>query len=145
MSEKNRGRHEVRITRIYARPDNLAKGWETVETIIKVYRKVNRHNDKKPQIETAYFISSVSYTRTAKAFHEGIRGHWLIENALHYVKDVTFNEDASKIRSGNAPQNMSLMKNFVINLLRAHGYNNLRQAMRTIAHDINAIVKLMNR
>ena len=142
--EKNRGRREVRITRVYERPDNLAKGWETVQSVTKIYRKIYRHA-KPPMVETAYFISSLASAKaTAKLLHEGVRGHWSIENSLHYVKDVTFQEDNCKIRTGNAPQNISLIRNFVINILRNNGYDNLKQAIRMIANDINAIINVIS-
>jgi hypothetical protein len=63
----------------------------------------------------------------------------LIENTLHYVKDVTMKEDASKTRTGNAPQNISLIKNLALNLLRQSGYTNIAQAIRLIANDIPKI------
>jgi predicted transposase YbfD/YdcC len=112
--------------------------------VIKVYRKVYRNKNKGPAIETAYFISSLSCKETAKTFHYGIRGHWLIENSLHYVKDVTFNEDGSKTRTGNAPQNISVIRNFGINMLRRSGYNNIKQAIRMVSNDIKAIARLLN-
>ena len=54
---------------------------------------------------------------TAEKFAQGIRGHWGIENRLHWVKDVVFQEDNSKIRMSNAPANLSVMKAIAINIL----------------------------
>jgi predicted transposase YbfD/YdcC len=119
----------------------LARGWETVRTVIKVYRKTYRH--KKPTIETAYFISNLAYDTAATTFHDGIRRHWSIENSLHYVKDVTFHEDASRIRTGNAPQNMSIIKNFVINMLQDMHCDSMKQAIRMTAHNVQAIAALI--
>ena len=79
----------------------------------------------------------------AKTYNEGIRSHWAIENSLHYVKDVTFGEDASLIRTGNAPTNFSIIRNIAINLLRRLECTSLKQAIRKIGGDIQAIGKLL--
>ena len=76
-------------------------------------------------------------------FADGIRGHWSIENSLHYVKDVTFCEDDSQITSGNSAQNMSVIRNIVINLLRQNDYKNLKQATRLLANDIRRLYKMI--
>jgi predicted transposase YbfD/YdcC len=73
---------------------------------------------------------------SARVFAEGIRNHWKIENCLHYPKDVTFREDASKVRTGQAPENTSLIRNIAINLFRGKGYENMAQAIRMVGHDV---------
>jgi predicted transposase YbfD/YdcC len=80
---------------------------------------------------------------SAKTYHHGIRSHWAIENSLHYVKDVTFGEDASLIRTGNAPTNFSIIRNIAINLLRRLDLSTLKQAIRLIGGDIQTIGKLL--
>jgi hypothetical protein len=61
------------------------------------------------------------------------RNHWSIENRLHYVRDVTFEEDASRIRSRNAPRVMAALRNLVISLLRLAGINSIPKALRQFA------------
>lgn len=63
-----------------------------------------------------------------------IRGHWTIE-ALHHVRDVTFTEDASQIRTGNAPRTMASLRNLAIGTLRHHGWTNIAQGLRHHARD----------
>lgn len=58
------------------------------------------------------------------------RGHWGIENRLHYVRDVTLGEDASQIRKGTAPQALAALRNAAISLLRAGGATNIAAALR---------------
>ena len=58
------------------------------------------------------------------------RGHWQIENGLHYVRDVTFGEDACQVRSGAAPANLAACRNTALNLLRRAGYTNVAAALR---------------
>ena len=79
----------------------------------------------------------------AKGFNYWIRSHWRIENTLHYSKDVTFKEDYSKIITKNAPQNISLVRNIVMNLFRSNGYTNMAQAIRLVANDIPRILKIL--
>lgn len=69
--------------------------------------------------------------------------HWSIENSLHYVKDVTFGEDASRIRTGNAPTNFSIIRNIAINLLRKTNFNSFPQAIRRIGGDIATLYALL--
>ena len=58
------------------------------------------------------------------------RGHWGIENRLHYVRDVTFGEDASPVRTGAAPQVLAVLRNLVLALLRNAGSTNIAAALR---------------
>ena len=71
------------------------------------------------------------------------RGHWGIENKVHYVRDVTFGEDASHIRTGAAPQVRSACTNLVMALLRRTGATNLAAALRTYAARPHAAVHLL--
>ena len=97
----------------------------------------------KQTIETAHFISSLPPTTNAKIFYEGIRSHWQIENGLHYVKDVTFKEDRSRIRTGNSPQNKSLIIDIIINIFRKNNYTNMAQTVRLVGNDIKLMWKMI--
>jgi predicted transposase YbfD/YdcC len=70
------------------------------------------------------------------------RGHWTIENRLHYVRDVTWGEDASQIRTGNAPRAMAGLRNLVISVLRQTGAINIAEALRSHARDHTRPLKL---
>jgi predicted transposase YbfD/YdcC len=59
-----------------------------------------------------------------------VRGHWQIENALHWVRDVAFAEDRSRIRTGHGPQVMASLRNLVISILRLLGVTNIAAALR---------------
>lgn len=61
------------------------------------------------------------------------RGHWSIENSLHYVRDVTFAEDLSQIRTKTAPHVMASLRNLVISILRINNHANIAQALRHYA------------
>jgi hypothetical protein len=64
-----------------------------------------------------------------------IRGHWTIENGLHWVRDVTFAEDASQLRSGTGPNVMASLRNLVIGVLSRAGPVNLAAALRYHSRD----------
>jgi hypothetical protein len=64
-----------------------------------------------------------------------IRGHWQIENGLHHVRDMTFAEDASQLRTGTGPQVMACLRNLVIGVLSCAGPVNLAAALRHHARD----------
>lgn len=90
------------------------KGWSNLKSVIEVTR--TRYINEKASSETAYYISSleVDLPRIAKV----IRSHWAIENSSHWVLDVTFKEDESRIRRGDAPENMATFRRFAMNLAR---------------------------
>jgi len=74
--------------------------------------------EKGKKSETAsYYISSLE-PEDAEKFNIGIRGHWSIENQLHWVKDVIQNEDKAGIRRSNGIENLSILKNTAINIVR---------------------------
>ena len=58
------------------------------------------------------------------------RGHWTIENRVHYPRDVTLGEDAGQQRTGNAPQALAALRNGVLSLLRSSGWTNIADAVR---------------
>jgi hypothetical protein len=64
-----------------------------------------------------------------------VRGHWHIENKLHWVRDVTYQEDNSLVRTGNAPRVMASLRSLAISLLRLDGHSNIAAANRHHARD----------
>ncbi|MGW2370677.1 hypothetical protein ACWCZ5_35020 [Streptomyces sp. NPDC001667] len=58
----------------------------------------------------------------------------MIENRLHFVRDTTFTEDASKIRAGHGPENMAILRNLAINILRAAGHRNIAAGLREVSY-----------
>ena len=99
------------------------KGKETVE-------RTRRHKGKET-VERAYAITSLTPDRAdAARLLEIWRGHWGIENRLHWVRDVVFGEDLSQVRTGSAPQLLAALRNLVIGLLRLSGVKNISAALR---------------
>ena len=71
---------------------------------------------EKEELETSFFITSLAPKVRALASH--IRGHWGIENSQHYILDVTFAEDSSRIRSGTAPEISASIRRMALNILQ---------------------------
>ena len=95
----------------------------------------SRENLKTGKInqETAYLITSLSPERADPEKLLSLnRGHWGIENKSHYVRDVTFDEDRSQVRTQSGPRVMATLRNLAINLLRLRGHKNIAQAIRSL-------------
>ena len=95
-------------------PTELAQKWPTIRSIIAVER--HRTIKNKCSIDTSYYISSMSPRH--KMLGHYIRQHWRIENSQHYVLDVVFKEDESRIALEGAVENLALFRRFVMNILR---------------------------
>ena len=85
---------------------------------------------------TVYAITSLTFAQASPArLGDLLRGHWAIENGLHWVRDVTFAEDRSQVRTGTAPQVMACLRNLAIGVLSRAGPVNLAAALRHHARD----------
>jgi predicted transposase YbfD/YdcC len=116
--EKDHGRIETR--RCWVVEDDAMRWlerqdqWPGLKSIAAVCSE--RRIGKKTTVETRYFISSLA--GRASKIVSAVREHWAIENSLHHVLDVTFNEDASRIRKDNAPENLATLRKIVLNLVK---------------------------
>ena len=92
--------------------------------------RVRRHRGRET-VERAYAITSLLPERAdAARLLEIWRGHWGIENRLHWVRDVVFGEDISQVRTGSAPQLLAALRNLVTGILRLGGVKNISAALR---------------
>jgi predicted transposase YbfD/YdcC len=137
--ECTRDRQTKRVVRVFDDLRGIAEHWVGIKSLIEVKRTGMRGGKAYKQM--AYYISSVALE--AEAFAQAIRGHWHIENRLHWVKDVVLREDSSRIRNEQAAGNFSLVRSMVMNLLRIQGYSSITQAQRQIAHDIDKLCSLL--
>lgn len=138
--EYTKGRTERREVWVSSAVGQMNKHWAGLKQVIKVKRTIKDKGETRE--ENAYYISSRAVN--AQVFCRGIRNHWGIENGLHWVKDVSFKEDASRIRTANAPQNTSVFRNIAINLFRTNNYENMAQAQRLCANDIKRLKEIIN-
>ena len=97
--------------------------------------KRERTEKGKTTVEVIHGITSLSLQRAdAQRLLALTRGHWGIENGLHYRRDVTMGEDASRIRKGVAPQVMAALRNGVLHVLAEVAASSLAAAMRTMSN-----------
>jgi predicted transposase YbfD/YdcC len=108
--------------------------WPGLGQVLQVKRTITNKRTGHVRTEAAYAITSLSPEQaTPTQLLHAWREHWHIENKLHWVRDVTFDEDRSSVRSGNAPQVMAALRNTVIGLLRLLGAFNIAGACRYFA------------
>ena len=113
------GRAEIRRAFVISDPQAIAylnegKRWAGLQSVAMI--EAERTLNGTTTTEQRYYL--LNQVREAADVNAVVRGHWGIENRLHWVLDVTFHEDASRIRSGNAPQNMGVLRHIALNLLR---------------------------
>jgi predicted transposase YbfD/YdcC len=95
-------------------------------------------------VELVYVITSAGHrTASADVLATWVQGHWGIENRLHWVRDVTFDEDRSQIRTGHAPRVMATLRSTAIGLHRLAGATNIAAALRRHSRDPDKIMTIM--
>ena len=112
------GRTEERHYHLIEVPEELARKHSQfvgLRTLGMVFSQ-RRVGDGPEALETRFYISSMGLK--AKAFAEAVRGHWSIENNLHWVLDVVFQEDASRLRKDHGPENLGLVRRIALSLLK---------------------------
>lgn len=138
---KGHGRIEKRIVSISDNRNGLPT-FPGLQTLIRVEseRQVHRATSIEVSTETRYYVAS--FSDTAQAFAERIRGYWGVENKVHYVRDVTQGEDASRIRTSPLIQIWALARNVALNLYRDNGFQNMAQAQRRAGFSLNTLKDL---
>jgi hypothetical protein len=140
------GRREIRVVWALADPEQNAyvgssgthgTPWPHLRQIGAVERhrlQIRRGQIIATEREVRYYVTSLAPEQAdAKALLALARGHWGIENRLHHVRDVTFEEDRSQMRCGAIPQTFAACRNLAIGLLRSAGAASVAAALRTFA------------
>jgi predicted transposase YbfD/YdcC len=129
--------HGGRIETRWLRASTALEGyleWPGHAQVLELQRTVTEKRTGKTRREVAHAITSLGRERaTARQLLEVWRAHWHIENRLHWVRDVSFDEDRSQVRAGHAPQVMATLRNIAISLLRICGAANIAAACRRYA------------
>lgn len=142
---KDLGRREIR--QCYALSDPTAfqalayyDGWAGLRSIALIQRQ--RIFLDRVQTETAYFLSSLP--ADAQRILDATRAHWAVENTFHWTLDVTFAEDASRVRLDNAPENFAVVRHLAFNLLKHHPSNaSLKRKRFRAALDDSCLFELL--
>lgn len=115
-TERNRGRDETRIVYAAPPPAELRNhaAWPDVRSVVMIYRATRRQG--KLAEETSFYLSSLP--PQVRKIARYLRGHWGIENGLHWTLDVIFAEDRSRIRTGNGPEIASLFRKLALMVLQ---------------------------
>lgn len=140
---RQRGRHGDRLEGRELELSSDLNAWAHWPGLAQVGRLTSlRRRKGETTLETSYLITSLSAQQASPAqLLALVRGHWGIENRVHWVRDVTFDEDRCQIRTGAAPQVMAALRNLVIGLFRLRGVTNIAAALRTHAwHAQRALV-----
>jgi predicted transposase YbfD/YdcC len=142
---KGRNRWETRELAVFS-----AKAWfrhtpwePLIKTVLRLDRSVWKRDAKtgllRETSETVFWVSSLN-DPTPDQWNDHIRRHWRIENGSHYIRDVVFAEDASRIRKN--PDIAARLRSFAYNLLRASGCDNIKNARWRAALDLNLILDM---
>jgi predicted transposase YbfD/YdcC len=116
IDERNPGRIEVRRCCVSTDVTWLpqANEWKDIQSLVMI--ESERHIDGTVSLEQRYYLSSAS--ADASTFLKATRRHWSIENSLHWVLDVAFREDDSRIRKGHGAENFAIVRHIALNLLK---------------------------
>jgi len=130
IDKKRHSRHEHRLVETFEADGRLGSDWKgVIKTAVRVTRHTWRKDTKtgpwRQTSETAFYASQI--TLDAAAIGDAIRQHWGIENRNHYVRDVSFFEDQSRIR--NKPGHFARLRTFALNIMRAKRTKNVSREL----------------
>jgi predicted transposase YbfD/YdcC len=139
--EDGHGRHEERSVIVVRDPDGLPPDWPGVRGVVQVCRE--RVVGGVRTSTTHYYLTNAG--GSAAEFAEWVRGHWGIENQLHWVLDVAFREDASRTRDLNAGANLAMMRRVAVSLLKRAATKGSVNTRRLIAAwDDDFLLQVLN-
>jgi predicted transposase YbfD/YdcC len=137
--DQSHGRITQRHVQVFAPSAQLRAKWLGLAFVGVVHRSGVR--DHQPVEETVYYIGSAPWS--AAELLQATRQHWQIENGLHWVKDVTFEEDYPPRRGRHAPVNWAILNTFAITLARRQGWRTVPQALRAWANQLHQVFSFL--
>jgi len=118
--------------------------WPGVAQVLRRTCRRVRVSTGQIESETSYGITSLTRDLAGPELVERFwRGHWTIENRLHYVRDETLGEDRCQVHTGTAPQVLATQRNGILTLLRYHGWSNIAAANRRYAANPQKALQLL--
>ncbi|MFF0500017.1 ISAs1 family transposase [Nocardia aobensis] len=139
---RGHGRHETRTLKALEIGPEI--GFPGARLALKITRRRVDARTRKFASATIYAITSLSAAEaTPRQLAAWLQGHWHIENRVHCVRDVTFDEDRSRVRTGAGPQVMATLRNTAIGLLRIQGHHNIAAGLRYHSYQHERPLKLL--
>jgi predicted transposase YbfD/YdcC len=135
---EDHGRRARRTIKVVLAPAWI--GFEGAAQVAQLRRTVTKKGKKT--VEVVYLVTS-DRRASPETLASWVRRHWHIENKLHWVRDVTYQEDKSLVRTGNAPRVMASLRSLAISILRLDGHANIAAANRHHARDPQRTLKLL--
>jgi predicted transposase YbfD/YdcC len=133
--DKGHGRSEIRAIRASGKLKGYTE-FPHVERVFSIKRtRIINKTGEKTVVKELFATSLPKEKADDKMLLDIVRGHWTIENKVHYVRDMAFDEDRSQIRTDNGPRVMAIIRNLVMNILRMLGFTNITQCLRENALD----------
>ena len=131
-ADRGHGRTERRTVRVADCDDTLFPG---ARQVFRLRRDTGGLDGVRTSKDIVYGITSLGADLAGPAhLNHYTRGHWTVENRLHYVRDVTFREDTSQVRTGTAPRAMATFRNLAVSTIRFAGRANIAHTRRDL-HD----------
>lgn len=142
--DKGHGRRESRTLQVTSVATGI--GFPHAKLAARIHRTRTQMRTGKTSTETVYAVTSLSWEQvTASQLAEVIRGHWAIENQVHHVRDTTYDEDRSQVRTGDAPRVMATLRNIALGIIRArHGGGNVAATTRTLGRKVTVLLNLLD-
>lgn len=144
-TEIGHGRVETRSIQLAPVPQDLA--FAQADKIAQVFLIERQVHDRKGKLLSAAACLGITSLTAGAAGPAQIaalvRGHWSIENSSHHVRDVTYQEDASRVRTGNAPAVMAALRCFAIGALRMAGFTNIAAGTRWAGSDTRNALSIL--
>ena len=126
------GRVDRRTIEVLPAPEDV--NFPGAAQVFRITRHRTHRTSGKHETHTWVGVTSLTAWQADPArIATYVRNHWHIENRLHWVRDVTYREDASRLRTGNAPRAMATLRNLAISALRHNGWTNIAQGLRHMA------------
>lgn len=154
MVDVGHGRRERRTIQVMDAPADLGFPYCAQVFLVERYttRTVRRRRRggrkfRTVRVQTAVAVLGITSLSSREAAPEHlagyVRGHWSIENKIHWVRDVTLREDASQVRTGSRPRIMATLRNFAIGLIRQAGYTKIAATIRRIRNDPRLLLTIL--
>ena len=140
------GRRESRTLKLAAVRNAVTCGilFPHAQLAVQIVRRRRPATSRRWHSETVYAVTDLSWQQIrADQLAQAIRAHWHVENSLHWIRDVTFAEDLSQIRSGHGPANMATLRNLAVSRHRIAGATNIAAASRHVGRHPNRVLPLL--